>query len=110
MSSGVACRHGSDLPLLWLWYRLVATALIPPLTWEAPYAVSAALKRQKKKKERERERERTGPIDRTFKHTDFQLHLSCDSQLPRTTYLPKVRRAAASSAAGRDWDSSSTVR
>ena len=56
MSSGAAYRHGSDLPLLWLWYRLVATALIPPLTWEAPYAVSVALKRQKKKK-RERERE-----------------------------------------------------
>ena len=39
--------------LLWLWCRLVATALIRPLAWESPYAQGAALekaKRQKKKK------------------------------------------------------------
>ena len=34
--------------LLWLWCRLPATALIQPLAWETPYAVGAALKRQKK--------------------------------------------------------------
>ena len=34
--------------LLWLWCRLVATALIRPLAWEPPYAAGAALKRQKK--------------------------------------------------------------
>ena len=33
-----------------MWRRLVATALIQPLAWELPYAMSAALKRQKKKK------------------------------------------------------------
>ena len=32
--------------LLWLWCRPAATALIWLLTWELPYAVSAALKRQ----------------------------------------------------------------
>ena len=42
------CR--SDLALLWLWYRLAAAALIPPLAWEPPYAAGAALNRQKKKK------------------------------------------------------------
>ena len=39
-----------DLPLLWLWHRLVATAPIRPLAWEPPYAKGAALKKDKKKK------------------------------------------------------------
>ena len=46
----MGCRRGSDPVLLWLWHRLVATALILPLAWESSYAVGAALKRQKKKK------------------------------------------------------------
>ena len=50
MSCGVGCRRGSDLVLLWLWHRLVATALIRPLAWELPYASGVALKRQKDKK------------------------------------------------------------
>ena len=36
--------------LLWLWYRLAATALIRPLAWELPHATDAALKRKGKKK------------------------------------------------------------
>ena len=44
MSCGVGCRHGSDLTLLWLWYRLAATAPIRPLAWEPPYATGTALK------------------------------------------------------------------
>ena len=39
-----------DSASLWLWSRLDAAALIGPLAWEPPYAVSAALKSQKKKK------------------------------------------------------------
>ena len=35
-------RHGSDPELLWLWRRLVATALIRPLAWETPYAMEVA--------------------------------------------------------------------
>ena len=50
MSCGVGCRHGSDLMLLWLWYRLVSTALIRPLAWEPTYAMGAALEKDKKKK------------------------------------------------------------
>ena len=46
---GVGCRHGSDLALLWLWPRPAAVAPIRPLTWGPPYAVGAALKRQKDK-------------------------------------------------------------
>ena len=38
-----------DLALLWLWCRLAAVALIQLLAWEGPYAVGAALKKQKKK-------------------------------------------------------------
>ena len=47
---GVDHRCGSDPTLLWLWCRPAATAQIRPLAWELPYAVSAALKRQKEKK------------------------------------------------------------
>ena len=50
MSCGVGRRQGSDLALLWLWHRLVATVPIRPLAWEPPYAVGVALKGQKKKK------------------------------------------------------------
>ena len=45
-------RRGLDLAVLWLWYRLTATALIWPLAWEPPYATGAALKRQKTKKKK----------------------------------------------------------
>ena len=39
-----------DPELLWLWRRPVVTAPIRPLAWESPYALGAALKRQKRKK------------------------------------------------------------
>ena len=44
---GVGCRCGLDPELLGLWCRSAATALIRPLAWEPPYAISMALKRQK---------------------------------------------------------------
>ena len=47
MSCGVGRRQGSDLALLWLWHRPVATAPIRPLACEPPYAVGAVLERQK---------------------------------------------------------------
>ena len=49
MSCGAGLRRGSDLVLLWLWHRLVTTALILPLAWESPYATGVALKRQTNK-------------------------------------------------------------
>ena len=49
MSCGVVCRHGLDPALLWLWCRLVATALIRPLAWEPPYGTGAAQEIAKKK-------------------------------------------------------------
>ena len=40
----------NDPALLWLWRRLVATALIRPLAWEPPCAMGAVLKSNKKLK------------------------------------------------------------
>ena len=54
MSCGVGRRRSSDLVLLWLWCRLVATALIRPLAWEPPYAEGVALKRTKYKKKKKK--------------------------------------------------------
>ena len=53
MSGGVGRRCSSDLALLWLWHRPAATAPIGPLAWELPYAIHAALKRQKNGKKKE---------------------------------------------------------
>ena len=47
MSCGVGHRYRSDPALLWLWYRLAATAQIGLLAWEPPYATGVVLKRQK---------------------------------------------------------------
>ena len=43
-----------DPALLWLWHRPAAVALIRRLAWEPPYAVGAALEREKKKKRKEK--------------------------------------------------------
>ena len=48
MNCGGGRRCGSDLVLLWLWCRPVATAPIRPLAREPLYAVGAALKTLKK--------------------------------------------------------------
>ena len=53
----MGCRCSVDPALLWLWCRLVATALIQPLALEPPYAAGMAeenthtKKDQKKKKD-----------------------------------------------------------
>ena len=48
MTCGVDHRHGSD-PMLWLWCRQAAAALIQSLAWELPYAALAALKSKQTK-------------------------------------------------------------
>ena len=56
MSCGLGHRRSLDLALLWLWRRPATTALMRPLAWEPPYALGAALekdKRPKKKKKKE---------------------------------------------------------
>ena len=54
MNYGVGHRRGSDLALLW--HRPVATAPTGPLTWEAPYATGAALKKKKKEKRKTKDK------------------------------------------------------
>jgi len=53
-SCGVGHGCSSDLALLWLWCRPAAVAPIRPLAWEPPYAMGAALKRQKGKKKKKK--------------------------------------------------------
>ena len=53
VSCGVGRRCGSDPALLWLWCRPVSAALIRPLAWEPPYAMSATLEKDKKTKKEE---------------------------------------------------------
>ena len=55
MSCGVGHRRGSDPALLWLWYRLAATAPIRPLAWESPYASGAGLEKPKRQKDNKEE-------------------------------------------------------
>ena len=54
MSYDVGQRPGSDSTLPWLWHRPAAAALIQPLAWKLPYAVSVAPKKWGKKKERKK--------------------------------------------------------
>ena len=54
MSCGVGYRHGSDPALLWLWHRLLATALIRTLAWEPPYAVGVALAKAKRQRQKQK--------------------------------------------------------
>ena len=86
MSCGVGRRWGLDPALLWLWRRPAATALLPPLAWEPPYAyaVGAALKRQKEgKKERKKERERKTET-LTFVITWMDLEVPSDTSQRKT--------------------------
>ena len=46
-----------DPALLWLWCRPAAAAPIRPLAWEPPYAMGAALKRQKTKKKKKQQQQ-----------------------------------------------------
>ena len=56
MSCGAGPRHGSDLALLWLCCRPVATAPIRPLAWEPPNAAGVAPKKQKKQKTKQQKK------------------------------------------------------
>ena len=58
MSCSVGRRLGLDPTLLWLWCRPAAIALIRPLAWEPPYAVSAPLEKTKKGRKKERKTDR----------------------------------------------------
>ena len=49
MSYAVCRRCSLDPVFLWLWRRPAVTALVQPLAWKPPYAVSVTLNRQKTK-------------------------------------------------------------
>ena len=65
--SGLRIRHCCELwcrsqmwlryALLWLWHRLVAASPNRPLAWEPPYALGAALRRQKTKKKKKKKKD-----------------------------------------------------
>ena len=69
MSGGVGHRPGSDLALLWLWWRLAATAPIRPLAREPPYAAGAAPEMAKRRKRKRNRRQAFFPF---FHHQETQ--------------------------------------
>ena len=70
MSCGVGHRRSSDPVSLWLWRRLVATALIRPLGWEPPCATGAAQEKAKRQKKKER-----NPANPKQKKIERNVHL-----------------------------------
>ena len=53
----MGCRRGSDPVLLWLWRRVVATALIRPLAWNLHMPWEQLKKWQKDKKKKKKRKE-----------------------------------------------------
>ena len=76
MSCGVGRRCGLDLVLLWLWYRMAATAPIRPLAWEPPYAAGVALKKTKDKRQKK-------------KKTKLKIELPFDPAIPLLGLYPE---------------------
>ena len=66
MSGGVGHRCGLDLALLWLWHRLVATALILPLAWDPPYTTGVALKKKKRQTQEYQTNVLEKPVEKCF--------------------------------------------
>ena len=86
MSCGVGCKHSLDLALLRPWLRSGATALIPLLAWESPYAAGTALKSQKKKKEGsrgEKRKKKKKKKNQSFPFFSSELYLENPSSPPR---------------------------
>ena len=75
MSCGVGPSCGSDLALLWLWRRPVATAPFQPLAWEPPYAAGSALKRPKTNKQTNKQTKKTQKKERNLKKTTLLLNV-----------------------------------
>ena len=61
--------------MLWLRHRLAATALIQPLAWELPYALGAALRRQKKKKKKQKPKTKPKKLHSRWDHLRY-LHMN----------------------------------
>ena len=78
MSCGVGHRRGSDLAALKLWYRPAVIALIQPLAWELPCAVSR--KKGKKKKKKKKGKKRSLIQKKTTIHINTHNHLIFNSE------------------------------
>ena len=84
MSCGVGHRRGSDLALLWLWCRLVATAQIRAPACELPYAAGAALKSKQKKKKKQQPQHLSFQSSEHDEYKDnISLYLYQALQLPK---------------------------
>ena len=69
MSCGVGRRCSLDPAWPWLQLRPAGVVLIQPLSWELPYALGGALKRQGKKKKEKKKKTLKKPegVPQTFK-------------------------------------------
>ena len=52
MICGVGHRRGSDVMMLWLWFRPAAVTPIGPLAGEPPYATDVVLQKKEKRKKK----------------------------------------------------------
>ena len=73
MSCDVGRRRGSDLVLLCLWRRPVATAPIRPLTWEPPYAAGVAQEMAKRQKDKKKKKKKNLRISLAAQCKQIQL-------------------------------------
>ena len=65
--------HGCGL---WLWLWWTTTALIWPLTWELPYAVGTALKRQNKTNKTQKQTDQVRILEKHgFEHLNLSVSL-----------------------------------
>ena len=96
MNHGVGCRCGSNPELLWLWCRPAAVAPIPPLAWEPPYAVGAALKKKQKNKNLSVQFDKLSQNEQGTEHNQppgnspvpASGHYTCWRQLPPCVVTP----------------------
>ena len=90
MSYGVDCRR-SVQALLWLWCRLVDTALILPLAWKPPYAMREALEKTKNKTKQNKNLARSKQNCR-FPTFCFQVCSLCSLPTLLQIFQPKTIR------------------
>ena len=81
------------MALLRLWCRPATTAPIGPLAWESPYAVGAAIKRQKKKKLRDKSLiiVQSSPLATQHLYTPFYVYLNFSRITKATLFLPEMQ-------------------
>ena len=82
-----------DLALLWLWYRLVAVALMRPLAWELPYTSGTSLKSKTKtrQKQKTKQQQQKANSDRKIQHLTCNcFSCSCPFDVWPVRILPRM--------------------